>query len=1491
ASDSALVEKDYVLRINDIPCSDVGQALDIVDTAFTTLTITVLRGNWDFPSNGPKPQSHLQRATDLRRKEYRGQRHSDDSIVYTQSKSSQAATMRPSRRRGESFNVGKLSGVPPDKGVPPKNHSPSSDPPWGPRGDQRRSAPNDATGGDGRYHESHWSAAGQSQKQRDHLANVNRRRSDGQTLSSSPSSSSAYQQQQQRQLLLSMKSSPNLAKPDGSDIDESVLASPRGHPHMMSTKSSPNLLDDLGSESRHREASDVRYSSQGMLRTSSSDYNMKQGIYANSSVPGLREYGSQVYTPDMYTSEMIASKKQTRRSMPAHSLYRYQPDYENVSLLGTAPLRSEKISEIDDIDEVTGRESIPQSPDTQGYNPMGGAGPPTRDPASLKYIKVNQNHEKYPSWPVTKPSGASEQTQPINTRAQSMTDNTNTSKEFPQKQRLAYTPGLRPLAEKNSPVAERKAEDGKGRNTSDPGLKSEFVYDRFGRVHRRNYDSVENKFEDFYKNSKSGYPPPKMDPDGNNIGDKNYNVPSPPERESKGIDQQELSTRLSGIGDQSSYHSHRASHGEHTSRFSNTQQYLPYAATTQDPNKTGGNVRPSNLNIKHENLPADQNSSRMDSSTSPLEGSPLSYNQREIRSNSQGDNSQPASLQSRPRSWHDPHKQASPLQPWQDKNGSVRQQSPGSAANAGQSPAPQAVLRPRQSPKPDSSNRPSSGVEFSTQSEKSKSYIVKSTPYYNTSTQTEMMPYAIKLSNPSIQSSKLRNAETQVGEFGTQTSPKTPEDQKKMYEEKSIQARMSRDFQNVDLEPNFEKKFPTDAKLPGEEFFKFPPSNSMRSSQFTGIHDIQAKYATDEIPNTNSGNNHSKNSIPSYMDNSASILRKLSEEFYGNRLGLAGGDKRLSSASSQEPSPKYDAATAGTALQPGLREAESYSSVVIHHDQTAGLFGRDDFGSVSSIADSRHDVSSVFSEASSSYKTDSSSSRSRRSLDPALLSQKSRFQQNDPRTFSSTSSSGHHRETSAPVISSSNLTRGGINQSSPAGSAKPYNISHSSNNNSDLSSTTARPTSSSDPRHSQGATFASNAESLSGLGSQVPTTTPSSATSSTAQSRRQPGLEEPRMNRHGSDSVFNNTEDDLSDYQFNRKPSLRKAYGIYDETERLISQSPAPQPKPLGKEQDGLSSAYVPMSRSNKSSDSLGLGLIQEEDDPSTGEGGSGQRPSGNSGGVFDERSGSGRDEQVKYPWQNEAWRKSQSELLKGSSLKRTTSEQIPTVKPSTSYKPSSYDTETGLFRSNEKPVTTFPGPSPHSMDYQSLHNHTSSDYGSSHSRTQSEDLTLLGNEPDLKKFQQQAVLSFYQRKTHGSSSSQGSSQGSSQLKEKFSADSSMYEAIEGSHSESVADIISKANENLAKSAQRVDSIRRSNSTSSRSSDYMDMAKHERMRRETDWSRLRSSGSLRYSPDHDRRSSRSSFASENHYEDISMFSPSTPRDSIADSMDIVSFSN
>ncbi|XP_059176875.1 serine-rich adhesin for platelets-like [Physella acuta] len=1338
----------------------------------------------------------------------------DDLHLYTSLTSLRPVTQN---RQG----IGKINNAPTDKSGSSRGHPPPSEPPWSPFDPRQPSRPHE------RYHDNYWPST-HGQPPKDNFSGMNRRRSDGQYLSSSPSG----HHQQQRQLLVTTKSSPNLAKPDVHEEDEHV--SPRAPTHIVSTKSSPNLLDDLGGESRHLDL-DQRLVAPSSMTRSSSDYNVKQGMYTSNSG---RPYNPDMYNPDMYSPDIYSPDKKLRHSLPSHSLQRYQPDYENVNTLVSAPLRSEKISEIDDIDEVTGRDSNPQSPETKPYNPLGGAGLPTRDPASLKYIKVNQNHEKYPSWPVTKPNGASEQTQPINTRAQSMTDNTNTSKEFPQKQRLAYTPGLRPLQEKNSPVAERKGDDGKGRNTSDPGLKSEFVYDNLGRVIRRKYDNNEDKFEEFYKNSVPGYPPPKMDPDGHNFGDKEYNAPSPPERETKGIDKQELSSMLGNIGEQGSQR-------EPGPRPVGSSQFL--SSSMQ-------NVRPSNLNIKNENLPYGQNT-RVDSGTSPLDASPMDKN---FQSSSQRDNRFHSDAL-RPKSWQDPYKQSPPS--WQERNyqdfREPKQPTPNSAPN-NQSPG-YSNLRSSYPFKNDSvahSERPaesagSPGLNVSRDkqqpSDKNRPYIVKSTPYYNTSTQTEMMPYAIKMSNPSSLASKLRNAETQVGEFGTQTSPKSADDNSKMFEEKSIQARMSRDFQPPDSE--FDRKFPKDGGKT-EDVFKYPFVS--KSTPFSGIQDIQAKYATDESLDTGTASASNKNGFSSLGDNSASILRKLSEEFYGNRLGMM-PEKRMSSASSQEASPRPD--PAANIQQPGMREAESYSSVVIHHDVASGLFGRDDFGSVSSIADS-----TAFSEPNSSFKNNES--RTRRSLDPIFTSQKARFQQHDPRVSSSVSGLGHHRELSAPSSTSYNPLVG--SQLSPSTSTKPYNFPVRKSADAAVFSSHSK-SGSSDSRSTNSGSITSTSESPIGPGGQLP----SSSTSTSGQPKPADDVQRKRLD---SDSVFVTAEDDLPDYEFNRKPSMRKAYGIYDETERLISQNKLPaKASDSASQPDG--NTYVPMSRVSKFSDSLGLGLIQEEsDNPNLGEDHSSTVVSGSEKLNSGVRTPSEKvDEKKKYPWQNEAWLKKQADVSKMSNLKRTTSEQIPVIKTNASFKLSSYDTDSGRFQNpDHAKIRSFPGPSPAFINYKNNQ--------PAHARTHSEDLSQ--SESDLKRRQQQALLSFYQRKTHEHVHARD-----------FSTDSSMYESIESTNSsESVADIISKANENLAKSAQRVDSIRRSNSSSSRgSADYMDMGKSDnRLRRETEWSRLRSSGSLRYSPDHDRysRSNRSSFASENHYEDISMFTQSTRRDSIAESMDI-----
>ncbi|GFS17104.1 hypothetical protein ElyMa_003231100 [Elysia marginata] len=1382
-----------------------------------------------------------------------------------------------------------------------------------------------------------------------------------------------YQQQQQPKKqsnlqLLSMKSSPNLAHCDQDERREFEPGGTRpaqqpssSRLHMSTARSSPNIQADINSsdpQNLYQKYSSQQHHGQGQ----------KSPEYINiaNSTPDLFTRGSGRHdTSIVYTSGDLTPTSSSSSQVPlsaSHGLHRYQADYENLSHLSAQPLRSEKISEISDIDEITGQDSLPTSPELErnfvkesylsdknrgnivgsgqgGSAPVGG--PPTRDPMALKNIKVNQSHEKYPSWPVTQSSigsSSGDQAASINSRAQSMTDHTNTSSEFPKKQRLAYTPGLRPLAERNSPTGGADDHGKSARNASDPGFKkTDFVYDQIGRVQKRGHDAVDQRFDDFYKNSQPGYPPPAMDSDGHIIGDKEYSAPSPPERDAKGVSERELSQHLTGYirrGDSSSPSSHLQS-GQSPGRELGSKPAVP-----------------ARLNIvSSESGSPRQGVSMVDSGNSPMEvASPLASPNRPLS----------GEFVSRPLTHFQSEK-------YRSSQGMYRESS----------------MQPNIQ-----RNRPNSYTATHTDREaglSSKGVIVRSTPYYNTSTQTDMMPYAIKISDPLVVASKLRNAQVQASEFSSQTSPKSPQQQQ--FEEKSIQARLSRDIQDPLTQAEGQDNTQQGNKTGSSgRFFNYPPMNSVpntnylllnqQSSPFPGIKSIQAKYATDEgihdsedFTNVNNTNRVSSTSIDdhgsirsAFSDNSASILRKLSQEFYANRLG---GDKqqRISSNSTathsssssmstvpehQPHSPRLDLATT-ISQQPGLREAESYSSVVIHHDQSPGLFGRDDYcGSVLSVAgDSMKHDSSNYSDVSIGGGSNSGkqqqvlrdavgTSRSRRSLDPSYFSQKNRLQGQDPRVSSSMASlSGqqnkqyhHHRDLSAPVSSTSSLS---LSQNAPnipltttalpgLNKRRPHDLSIISD-----SSVVSNPkSSSSEARSSNSTSFGSNTASPSatqtglqttaeeGQGS-VPTNMRPFSTSSVSNQDNE--LLKRLSSRRGSDSVFIGDDDPSDDYQFNRKPSMRKAYGIYDETEGLISMSAKPQDKAKPASSNGSSGAgsssepsgsAPPIStRTQRFAD--GLDLIQEEG------------VEDNKIGKTSSSAGVGRKDEwpQKYAWQNEAWLRSRLDIPKGSNLKRTASEQIYAARGEnqesntglTSMLRSSLDSKPNTYRNSSK-----------NSDYGNSRLFAGR-FGSQHNRTQSEDRTKAGGEAELKQFQQQAVLSFCQRKMTASTPSpvdQGrkfpgkmgtSSSGSgvpliSSLS--YSPDSSLYEPIGGksndgiSPTESVDEIIHKAHENIAKSAQRVDSIRRSNSTTKShpgsghglSGEYMDMV--ARNRRETEWSRMRSSGSLRYSPDSSstdpRRSNRSSFASENHYEDISMFANSTPRGSVSESVPDSGFS-
>ncbi|KAK7482946.1 hypothetical protein BaRGS_00025846, partial [Batillaria attramentaria] len=1170
--------------------------------------------------------------------------------------------------------------------------------------------------------------------------------------------------------LASAKSSPNLIKTEASEAGSQGAESS----YVKPVKSSSDIPNELEKENQSYRKRPSMYEQQ-MLNKLPLNYGKRpsSGRYGGEEVRGDYQEKSKRYSEDMYTADMKAVTETP--SLSSHSLQKYQPDYENVAMLVSGPLGSEKISEIDDIEDGTEGDApaVPPRPTCLNYREDNHGRfiptPPVRDPSSLKYIKVNQNHEKYPSWPVTQPSAAGDQAQPINVRAQSWTDHTNTSKEFPSKQRLAYTPGLRPLLEKNSPVAERKGEDssGKARNSSDPGFKNkiEFVYNRLGQVVQKKKDDGK-KFEEFYENSKPGYLPPPVDSDGHSYGDKEYNAPSPPERDVAGVDQQVLSQALGAAVGESQQPQPQERRGQ-SSHFSTTSQQ-------PSPQHPTAPKRPSFLAMSAHPL---SHAQRVDMATSPL--------------------ASPREVVPSPRE----HSRGLPLSVYS------------SPLHGKDSITAQTVVANRQT---------------------SKAFIVRQTPYYNTSTQTEVPSGGMKMTDPR---SRQCNVEIQVGDMSSQTSPF------KEYEEKSIQARMSREFQPSDLDSSHVRHSPAvhspadDAG--GRNYFQY---------QFEGMQSIQAKYATDEdqAADSNSpGNVFSP--LHRVPDDQASIMRKLSEEFYGNKLGMM-GDKRHSSASSQEHSPKpIDSSSVSTVYSGTMSQAESYSSVVIHPSESAGPFGRDDFGSQSSIAASNHDLPSIASSSRSSMRD--SAPRGRNSLDPSFFLHKSPSRPlQESKKFNSLTSIGlhhHHRENSAPVSGHHSAS-----PQEPAQQSKdslvvdtswrqPGSYRTDSSSASEASSP-SQPKSSPDTRLSGSTQYSTSSHGDSPSDKMQPISRPvkhhkrmesadSVFSDRGSQRERTAPAKTPSFESVGVQGSSVGTGNSSTSAVLTRKASMKKAYGIYDETEKAMR----------GAKKDDPGAAESPFkSRSHSQSDSKLLGQIQEvnEGDPLSGQDGRPMPAGDRSRGV---RLDSWRDDLEKRTGR----------------MQRTASEQITGGRDRSAriYEPS-------------RPQRIFDG----SIDSGVGSEVSSRADGQMTPSEPSQPSSLTydpGRDTDLRKVQQQAVLNFVQRKMPNACSVE------------HSPESSLYESIGTPHSphsptsESVSDLISKTNENLAK---RADSIRRSGSTSSRSSsaDYVDMSRQERSRKETEWSRLRSSGSFHYGG-----SNRSSLCSENTYEDISVFATPTPRGS------------
>ncbi|KAK5643016.1 hypothetical protein RI129_009183 [Pyrocoelia pectoralis] len=136
--------------------------------------------------------------------------------------------------------------------------------------------------------------------------------------------------------------------------------------------------------------------------------------------------------------------------------------------------------------------------------------PPVRDSSSLKSIKYGPGHEKFPSWPVPAaaeapqllrgpPSGGSH-------RSKSWTDHTN----YPKEKVVTYT---RPYMKRQHSSMQQK-------------LKT--VMEKCEKINPETYESrLENRKDHLYL--------PHVDREGKPLGDMEYMVPSPPERDNNKI--------------------------------------------------------------------------------------------------------------------------------------------------------------------------------------------------------------------------------------------------------------------------------------------------------------------------------------------------------------------------------------------------------------------------------------------------------------------------------------------------------------------------------------------------------------------------------------------------------------------------------------------------------------------------------------------------------------------------------------------------------------------------------------------------------------------------------------------------------------------------------------------------------------------------------------------------------------------------------------------
>lgn len=794
----------------------------------------------------------------------------------------------------------------------------------------------------------------------------------------------------------------------------------------------------------------------------------------------------------------------------------------------------------------------------------------------------------------------------------------------------------------------------------------------------------------------------------------------------------------------------------------------------------------------------------------------------------------------------------------------------------------------------------------------SRTVIVKSTLCYNTSTQTDM-PYTDSMTDPSIDTPRMRHADKRVTEVTSPEMPKKLELFGRVCEEKSVQTTLNRDLVSQSLDLKVGSYLYNNSRRHSEVL---PVSNGIMqygmSSQTTdrketglssynrsgnyirqfsyennipleGSRKYQTRYASHEMLNGDVLPRHPSDSCI----NAASALHSQVSGGYLHKHGLITEVNSATVLSRDPPTSGNLLASYGKRCTDS--DIDSNNNVCSQHKTPSDLYNFSDYGSTFGSSTSRH-IPSTFSNSGHLGSLVGSHGYSRYTPEP--LSSKS--------WSSSLTINDHFEGVSEPANSTSSM------MTDP--DMKVHNLSLTSGVGSEVSSIYSYQLS--PPLESLHDTpFTTSQQSFSHATNHIS----SQREASTFQWKKIVILnpDHIKRSRHDSDSVFIDEDEIEPKYlmykDFRQKTFTAQASSsntptrhtfLSDGLHQLRSTTDDPF-KPCDRIAPDQSVPPSPKSRVHRISESLSLGNIQEEVETFN---------------TANDKNASINFSRSENPYNAnerpiinriEKCEKEHEVLMRGntaipnSNMKQRRSETFLDIVASGNIRRSSLDSAAFQRNSYER--------GDNSSTLSAFSNYKRSEHSTpSYSVASSQNLVVVRGESNLQ-ITQQRLQQLQTNTEHGLKSTSNdlkepqsgkqqmpikyydeeSSFSNSTLHDISSLDNSLASVRNQSLTETVAELIFKVSENLTKSAQRMGHIRRTSSSSSRSSlDFTDTTRPERTsRRETDWSRIRSLGSLRCSPESDRWSCWSSFASDYLNEDTGILTSSTPRSSFALSRD------